>query len=137
VLRARPWWRDNDARLPRAPGRGPGCARTVRWARPAWGTRPRQQRAAVGGVAPRNGASGPLRGRRLIGGGRAQVRPVWDMGPLVATRDHPRRKALSQRLLAVGKGKKVALTAWMHTFLPIRNARLKPRTPWQAQEVQN
>jgi transposase len=57
------------------------------------------------------------------------------MGTLVATRDHPRITAFDERLLAAGKVKKVALTAWMHTLLTIRNAMLKHRTPWQSQEV--
>jgi transposase len=58
------------------------------------------------------------------------------MGTLVATRDNPRMKAFSQRLLAAGKLKKVALTACIHKFLTILNAMLKHRTPWQAQEIQ-
>jgi transposase len=58
------------------------------------------------------------------------------MGTLVATRVTPRIQTFYERLLAAGKVKKVALTACMHTFLTIRNAMLKHRTPWQAQEVQ-
>jgi transposase len=65
------------------------------------------------------------------------VLTVLDMGTLVATRDNPRIKAFSQRLLAAGKVKKVALTACMHKLLTILNALLKHRTPWQPQEVQN
>jgi transposase len=58
------------------------------------------------------------------------------MGTLVATRSNPRITAFDERLLAAGKGKKVALTACMQKFLTLRNALLKHRTPWQAQEVQ-
>jgi len=64
------------------------------------------------------------------------VRTVLSMGTLVATRFNPRIKTFDERLLAAGKGKKVALTACMHKFLTIRNAMLKHRKPWQAQEVQ-
>ena len=53
------------------------------------------------------------------------MRTVLYMGTLVATRDNPRIKAFDERLLAVGKVKKVALTAWMHKFLTILNAMLK------------
>jgi transposase len=72
----------------------------------------------------------------MLWGGRAQVRTVLSMGTLVATRDHPRIKALYERLLAAGKGKKVALTACIRQLLTILNALLKHRTPWHAQEVQ-
>jgi transposase len=64
------------------------------------------------------------------------VRTVLDRGTLVATRSHPRMKACYERLLAAGKGKKVALTACRRQCWTILNARLKQRTPWQAQEVQ-
>jgi transposase len=104
---------------------------------PELGTRTRQQIAALVGVAPLHGDSGTLRGRRTIWGGRAHVRTVFYMGTLVATRYNPQIKALYERLLAAGKVKKVALTACIHKLLTILNALLKPRTPWQPQEVQN
>jgi transposase len=137
LLRASPRWRENDDLLPSAPGMGPVCARPWLLELPALGTLTRQPSAALVGVAPLNGDSGTLRGRRMIGGGRAHVRTVLYMGTLVATRYHPRIKAFYERLLAAGKVKKVALTACMHTFLTIRNAMVKPRTPWKPQEVQN
>jgi transposase len=137
TLRASPLWRENDDVLQRVPGMGPVCARTLRLERPELGTRTRQHIAALVGVAPLNGDSGTLRGRRTMWGGRAHVRTVLDMGTLVATRLHPQINALYQRLLAAGKRKKVALTACMHKLLTILNAMLKHRTSWQAQEVQN
>ena len=136
LLRASPLWRENDDLLQSAPGIGPVCARTLLLELPELGTLNRQQIAALVGVAPLNGDSGTLRGRRIIWGGRAHVRTVLDMGTLVATRYNPRIKAFYARLLAAGKVKKVALTACMHTFLTILNAMLKHRTPWQSQEVQ-
>ena len=136
LLRASPLWRENDDLLQSAPGIGPVCARTLLLELPELGTLNRRQIAALVGVAPLNRDSGTLRGRRTIWGGRAQVRTVLYMGTLVATRYNPRIKAFYERLLAAGKVKKVALTACMHKFLTILNAMLKPRTPWQAQEVQ-
>ena len=136
LLRASPVWRANDDLLQSAPGIGPVCARTLLLELPELGTLNRQQIAALVGVAPLNCASGTLRGRRTIWGGRAHVRTVLYMGTLVATRYNPRIKAFSQRLLAAGKLKKVALTACMHKFLTILNAMLKHRTPWQTQEIQ-
>jgi transposase len=76
VRRGSPRWRENDDLLPSAPGIGPVCARTLLLERPEWGTLTRQQIAALGGVAPLHGDSGTLRGRRIIGGGRAHVRTV-------------------------------------------------------------
>jgi transposase len=137
MLRASPLWRDNDDFLQRAKGIGPVWAHTLLLELPALGTRTRQQIAALVGVAPLHGDSGPLRGRRTMWGGRAHVRTVLDMGTLVATRYNPQIKAFYERLLAAGKVKKVALTACMHKLLTILNAMLKHRTPWQPQEVQN
>jgi transposase len=134
--RASPVWRENDDVLQSAPGIGPVCARTLLLELPELGTLTRQQIAALGGVAPLNCDRGTLRGRRTMSGGRAHVRTVLYMGTLVATRDTPRINAFYERLLAVGKVKKVALTACMHKLLTILNAMLKHRTPWQSQEVQ-
>jgi transposase len=136
-LRARPLWRAHDDLWQSAKGLGPVSAPTLRRALPAWGTRTRQPRAALVGVAPLQGASGTLRGTRTIGGGRAPVRTVLDMSPLVAPRFHPQLTAFYERLLAAGKGKKGAVTACMPKFLTMLNALRKPRTPWQLQEVQS
>ena len=136
LLRASPLWRENDDLLQSAPGIGPVCARTLLLELPELGTLTRQQIAALVGVAPLNGDSGTLRGRRTMWGGRAHVRAVVYMGTLVATRYNPRIKALYERLIAAGKVKKVALTACMRKLLTMLNAMLKHRTPWQAQEVQ-
>jgi transposase len=136
LLRASPLWRENDDLLQSAPGIGPVCARTLLLELPELGTLNRRQIAALVGVAPLNCDSGTLRGRRMIWGGRAHGRTVLSMGTRVATRHNPRIKAFYERLLAAGKVKKVARTACMHKFLTILNARLKHRTPWQAQEVQ-
>jgi transposase len=137
ILRASPLWREPDDRWQRAKGMGPVCARTLRRELPEVGTRTRQQIAAVVGVAPLNGDRGTLRGRRMIWGGRAPVRPVLYMGTLVATRFNPQSKVFYARLLAAGKVKQVALTACMHKLLTILNAMLKSRTPWQPREVQS
>ena len=137
LLRASPRWRENDDLLQSATGMGPVRAHTLLLALPELGTLTRQKIAAVVGVAPLNGDSGTLRGKRTIWGGRAPVRTVWSMRTRVATRCNPQSKAFSQRLLAAGNVKKVALTACMRKFVTILNAMLKQRTPWQPQEVQS
>ena len=113
------------------------CARTLLLELPELGTLTRQQIAALVGVAPLHCDRGTLRGRRTIWGGRAHVRTVLSRGTRVVTRDNPQSNAFYERLLAVGKVKKVALTACRHTLLTMLNAMLKHRTPWQAQEVHN
>jgi transposase len=56
------------------------------------------------------------------------------MRPRVAVRYHPVLKAFDQRLRAAGQVAKVALTACRRTLWTIRNAMVKPQTPWQPQE---
>jgi transposase len=87
------------------------------------------------GVAPCNCASGTRRGRRRVGGGRAEVRAVLSMSPLGAPRSNPVSKACYQRLLAAGKRKQVALTACLHKLLTIMKAMVRDMTPWQPREV--
>ena len=137
MLRASPLWREHDDLLQSAKGIGPVCARTLLLELPELGTLTRQQIAAWVGVAPLNCDSGTLRSRRTIWGGRAHVRTVLDMGTLVATRFNPQITVFYEQLLTAGNVKKVALTACMHKLLTMLNAMLKPRTPWQPQEVQN
>jgi transposase len=57
------------------------------------------------------------------------------MGTLVAVRYNAVLKVFDERLRAVGKTAKVALTACMRKLLTILNARVKHHTPWQPQEV--
>ena len=106
LLRASPLWQEHDDLLQSVPNIGPVCARTLLLELPELGTLTRQHSAALVGVAPLNGDSGTLRGRRPIGGRCAPVRPVLSMGPRVATRLNPQIQAFYQRLLAAGKIKK-------------------------------
>jgi transposase len=57
------------------------------------------------------------------------------MSTLVAVRYTPVLKAFYERLRAVGKAAKVALTACMRKLLTILNAMVKHHTPWQPKEV--
>jgi transposase len=89
----------------------------------------RQEIATLIGVAPFNRDSGTLRGKRSLGG-RAQVRAVLYMSTLAAVRHNSVLKAFYERLRAVGKAPKVALTACMRKLLTMLNARLKHGTAW-------
>ncbi len=130
-VRQSPAWRADDELLQSVPGVGPVLATTLIAELPELGRLDRKQVAALVGVAPLTCESGILRGRRIVWGGRAQVRAALWMGTLVAVQRNPAIRAFYQRLVAAGKPKKVALTACMHKLLTILNARLRHRTRWQ------
>lgn len=130
-IRQSPAWREDDDLLQSVPGVGPVLATTLIAELPELGHLDRKQIATLVGVAPLNCESGILRGRRIIWGGRAQVRAALWMGALVAIRHNPVIRQFYARLLAAGKAKKVALTACMHKLLTILNALLRHRTRWQ------
>jgi transposase len=131
-IRQSPLWREDDALLQSVPGVGPVLATTLIAELPELGHLDRKQIAALVGVAPLNCESGTWRGRRLIWGGRGQVRAALWMGTLVAVQHNPVIRTFYDRLLAARKPKKLALTACMHKLLTILNALLRHRTPWQA-----
>lgn len=111
------------------PGVGPVLATTLSAELPELGRLNREQIAALVGVAPFNCERGILRGRRIIWGGRAQVREALWMGTLVAVQHNAVIRAFSARVLTAGKPKKVALTACMHAVLKMLNAILQHRAP--------
>ena len=88
-----------------------------------------------------NHDSGRLKGRRCISGGRAALRTALYIATLAATRFNPAIREFYQRLLTVGKVKKVALVACMRKLLTLLNAIVKSGTPWNekmnAMEVEN
>ena len=129
-VRESPAWRADDALLQSVPGVGPVLATTLIAELPELGHLDRKQIAALVGVAPLNCESGILRGRRIIWGGRAQVRAALWMSTLVAVQHNPVIRAFYERLLAVHKPKKVALTACMHKLLTILNALLRDDLLW-------
>jgi transposase len=136
TIQESPVWREQDELLRSVPGVGPVLTTTLLANLPELGTLTGKQIAALVGVAPLNRDSGTLRGRRTVWGGRAHVRAVLYMGAMVAARFNPTIRAFSQRLLAAGKAKKVALTACMRKLLTILNAMLKHRTPWRPELTQ-
>jgi transposase len=130
-IRHSPLWREDDALLQSVPGVGPVLATTLIAELPELGHLDRKQIAALVGVAPLSCESGTWRGRRIIWGGRGQVRAALWMSTLVAVQHNPVIRAFYERLLAARKPKKLALTACMRKRLTILNALLRHRTPWQ------
>lgn len=98
---------------------------------PELGTLDRKKISALAGLAPFNRDSGTLRGKRMIGGGRATVRRTLYMAALVAVRHNDVLKTFYVRLCNAGKKKKVALVACMHKLLMIMNAMIKNNQPWR------
>ena len=101
---------------------GKATARTLIADLPELGTLDRRKIAALVGVAPFNRDSGRMRGKRTIWGGRAKVRAALYMAALVASNHNPVLKPFYDRLVELGKPKKLALVAVMRKLLTILNA---------------
>ncbi len=128
-----PIWQAKSELLKSVPGVGDVLSLTLIAGLPELGTLSGKQIANLVGVAPINRDSGSMRGRQSIWGGRAQVRCVLYMATLVAVRHNPIIKTFYERLRALGKPPKVALTACMRKLLVILNAIAKAKQPWSFQ----
>ena len=98
-------------------------------------TRPLDRRkvAALAGLAPVAKDSGLRENRRVIKGGRGQVRRALYMAAVASLciKASP-AKARYDQLIARGKAPKLALTALMRKMLVTLNAMLKTRQSWQS-----
>jgi transposase len=130
TIQQSPLWRERADLLQSVPGVGPTLATTLIATLPELGRLNRKEIAALVGVAPLNHDSGQHRGRRVIWGGRAQLRARLYMSTLSAVRCNPVLKPFYERLLKTGKPKKVALVAGMHKLLTILNAMVAHQTRW-------
>jgi transposase len=133
TIKASPVWREKDKRLESAPGVGPAISGRLLAEMPELGSLDRRQVASLGGLAPWTRQSGQWKGKSFIGGGRASVRSALFMGAMAAARHNPPLKAFSERLIAAGKQKRVALIAVARKLLTILNAILRDRQPWREQ----
>jgi len=123
-------WKTQADLLQSAPGIGSVTMLTLLSCLPELGKLNRREIAALVGLAPFNRDSGFQRGRRMIWGGRAEVRSVLYMATLTATRGANPIADLYKRLLEKGKPAKVALTAAMRKLLIILNAMVKQNKHW-------
>lgn len=126
-------WKAKDALLQSVPGVGRVLSTALLAWLPELGLLNGKEIAALVGVAPFNRDSGQMRGRRMIWGGREQIRTSLYMAALSATRYNPVIAAFYARLLKAGKPAKVALTACMRKLLTILNAMVKHGTRWNYQ----
>ena len=132
TVKGSPAWREADELLTSVPGVGEVTARTLIADLPELGQLDRRRVAALVGVAPINRDSGQMRGRRLIAGGRTEVRNALYMATLSATRWNPVISKHDQALVERGRPKKVALVACMRRLLGILNAIVRTKAPWQS-----
>jgi len=126
-----PLWRTTDQILQSTPGVGPTTSAMLISCVPELGPLNRKKIACLIGVAPLNRDSGRFKGRRMIWGGRAQVRSVLYMSTLSAIRSNPIIRQFYQRLREAGKCFKVALVACMRKLLIILNAMVRNQTKWR------
>ena len=78
-----------------------------------------KQAAALVGVAPINKESVVFKGKRMIRGGRNQIRTAMFMSMMSAMQCNPVFKATYQRLVAAGKPKKIAIIACVRKMIVI------------------
>ncbi len=135
AIKASEAWCVKDDLLKSVPAVGPVLTSTLIIDLPELGCLNRKEIAALVGVAPLNRDRGKFKGTRRIWGGRAAVRTALYMGALVAARHNPVIKAYYQRLLAMGKPQKVALTACMRKLLLILNVMVRDDTRWRQNNI--
>jgi transposase len=118
--------------LDSASGVGPVTILTLTALLPELGRLKRRQIAKLVGIAPLACDSGQHKGKRVIWGGRSDVRSVVYMAALSAKQHNPVIRAFYERLVAAGKPAKVALVACMRKLLTILNAMLRDSSVWDA-----
>lgn len=123
-------WRAKEDLLKSIPGVGAVTTVTLLAKCPELGTLNRREIAALGGVAPLANDSGKRHGKRVIWGGRAEIRAVLYMASVSAMRCNEAIKAFALRLRKAGKPPKVVIVACMRKLLTIMNAMLKYQVPW-------
>jgi transposase len=111
-----------EKRLRSAPGVGPIIAASLIGRLPELGQVSNKAIASLVGLAPHACESGQMRGRRMIWGGRKDVRKSMFQAAKTAIRCNPAMKARYQKLIDAGKPKKVAVIAVARVFLTQLNA---------------
>jgi len=135
TLRGSPMWAEKVELLEAVTGVGPQTLRRLLIDLPELGKLDRHGIAKLVGVAPLNRDSGTFKGKRMIWGGRVNVRNTMYMAALSASRFNIPLKAFFQRLKAAGKPHKVALVAVARKLLTILNAMLRDRSVWNPQKA--
>ncbi len=132
-----PEYQAKNELLQSMPGVGKIVAASIISNVPELGYITNKQASSLIGVAPITRESGRLKGKRMIQGGRAQVRTVLYMAMMSAIQCNSIFKATYERLLAVGKPKKVAIVACMRKMVVILNSMLRDGVMWDKDSAKN
>ncbi|NAX43243.1 MULTISPECIES: IS110 family transposase [unclassified Vibrio] len=132
-----PEYQAKNTLLQSMPGVGKVLAASLISNVPELGYITNKQASSLIGVAPITRESGRFKGKRMIQGGRAQVRTVMYMAMMSAIQCNPVFKAAYERLLAAGKPKKVAIVACMRKMVVILNSMLRDGVMWDKDSVKN
>lgn len=135
LIRKSPLWREQEKLLKTFKGVGPVTTRTLLAKLPELGKLDRQEIACLVGLAPLNKDSGKMRGKRMISGGRKDVRDALYMAARSAVNHNKVIKTFYERLMKAGKLYKVAMTACMRKILVILNTMVKTKKPFHVPEV--
>lgn len=119
------------------PGIGNIAAASIISSVPELGYITNKQAASLIGVAPITRESGRYKGKRVIQGGRAQVRTVLYMAMMSAMQCNPIFKATYTCLVATGKPKKVAIIACVRKMVVILNSMLRDGVMWDKNIAKN
>lgn len=125
-----PEYHAKNTLLQSVPGIGNIAAASIISNVPELGYITNKQAAALVGVAPITKESGRHKGKRVIQGGRAQVRTVLYMAMMSAMQCNPVFKTTYKRLLGAGKPKKVAIIACVRKMVITLNSMLRDGTMW-------
>src|SRR5262249_59507387 len=119
------------ARTEGGAGVGPKARVPARVPMPETGRVPREQAAALAGLAPYDDDSGTQVGIRHIAGGRQRLRgSLYNAALCAAFHWNPQLMAFYGRLTAAGKPHKYALVACARKLLVFVNAVVARGTPW-------
>ncbi len=130
LIEACPEYQTKNTLLQSVPGIGSIAAASIISNVPELGYITNKQAASLIGVAPVTKESGRYKGKRVIQGGRAQVRTVLYMAMMSAMQCNPVFKATYARLVAAGKPKKVAIIACVRKMVVILNSMLRDGVMW-------
>ena len=132
-----PEYQTKNTLLQSVPGIGNIAAASIISNVPELGYITNKQAASLIGVAPITRESGRYKGKRVIQGGRAQVRTVLYMAMMSAMQCNPVFKDTYARLLEAGKPKKVAIIACVRKMVVILNSILRDGIMWDQNIAQN
>ncbi|WMO17121.1 IS110 family transposase (plasmid) [Vibrio alginolyticus] len=137
LIESCPEYQAKNTILQSMPGVGKVLAASLISNVPELGFITNKQASSLIGVAPITRESGRFKGKRLIQGGRTQVRTVMYMAMMSAIQCNPVFRATYERLLTAGKPKKVAIIACMRKMVVILNSMLRDGVMWDTDSLKN